>query len=139
MTLFVLDSSVAVKWVLPEPDSAKALALRDEVAQQIHEIIAPDVFASEIAHALTRAERKKIIPVGDALKHVYDILQDGPNLKPFLPLLPRAIEISSSTKVAITDCLFVALAEQENCRFLTADDRVIKSLPGFPVIHLNSL
>lgn len=28
MTLFVLDSSVAVKWVLPEPDSAKALAFQ---------------------------------------------------------------------------------------------------------------
>ena len=26
MTLFVLDSSVAVKWVLPESGSAKALA-----------------------------------------------------------------------------------------------------------------
>jgi hypothetical protein len=27
---YVLDSSVALKWVLPEADSAKAIRLRDE-------------------------------------------------------------------------------------------------------------
>ncbi len=27
---YVLDSSVALKWVLPEPDSGKAIRLRDE-------------------------------------------------------------------------------------------------------------
>ena len=137
--IYVLDSSVAVKWALPEADSDKAIALREDVAKKVHEIIAPDVFASEIAHALTRAERKKIIPLGDALKHIYDILQDGPALKPFLPLLPRAIEISSATKAAITDCLFTALAEQENCEYVTADDRVIKTLHAFPIVSLASL
>lgn len=55
MSLFVFDSSVAVKWILPEEHSDKALVLRDEIAQGIHQIIAPDVFASEVAHALTRA------------------------------------------------------------------------------------
>ena len=139
MTLYVLDSSVAVKWVLPEQDSDKALALREDVARQIHQIIAPDVFASEIAHTLTRAERKKIIPVGEALKHVSDILLDGPDLRPFLPLLPRAIEISSATKAAITDCIFMALAEQEKCEYVTADTRVISTLAGFPIVPLSSL
>jgi predicted nucleic acid-binding protein len=77
--------------------------------------------------------------VGDALKHVYDILQDGPVLKSFLPLLPWAIAISSATKAAITDCLFTALAEQEKCEYVTADDRVIKTLQGFPIVSLASL
>ena len=51
---YVLDSSVAVKWALKEAGTPKALALRDDVEQQIHEVIAPDVFVSEVAHALTR-------------------------------------------------------------------------------------
>lgn len=136
---YVLDTSVAIKWVLPEAGSQKALVLLDDVRNQIHEIIAPDVFASEIAHVLTKAERKKIILVGDALKHVYDILQDGPDLRPYLPLLPRAIDISSQKRVAITDCLFVALAEQEDCEMVTADQKLITNLPGFPIIHLDSL
>lgn len=119
MTLFVLDGSVAIKWVLPEPGSAVALALQDNVRNNVHEIIATDVFASEIAHVLTKAERKKIIPVGCALTHIFDILRDDPTLHGFLPLLQRAVEISLKTRIAVTDGLFVALAERENCDLLT--------------------
>jgi hypothetical protein len=39
----VLDSSVALKWVLPEPDSGTALRLLDETNKAIHELIAPDI------------------------------------------------------------------------------------------------
>jgi hypothetical protein len=41
---YVLDSCVAVKWVLVEPLSDKALKLRDDFRQAIHELLAPDVF-----------------------------------------------------------------------------------------------
>jgi hypothetical protein len=51
---YVLDSCAAVKWFLSEPDSAKAIQLRDQFDQQIHDLLAPDVFPVEIAHALAR-------------------------------------------------------------------------------------
>ncbi len=137
--IYVLDSSVAVKWVLPEQDTQKALALLDDVRSAVHEIIAPDVFASEVAHALTKAERRSIIPLGDAAVHLFDILQDGPILQSFLPLLPRAVEISSATRNAVTDCIFVALAEREGCEYVTADERVMKNLAGYPIVSLASL
>jgi hypothetical protein len=34
---YVLDSSVALKWVLPESDSPKAITLRDHFRNQVHE------------------------------------------------------------------------------------------------------
>jgi predicted nucleic acid-binding protein len=139
MTLYVIDSSVAVKWVLPELDTPQVLALRDDAWNGVHDIIAPDLFASEVAHALTKAERRKIIPVGDAATHLFDILQNGPALHTFLPLLPRAVEISSATRVAVTDCVFVALAERENCEFVSADERAVKNLVGYPILSLASL
>ena len=52
MSLYVLDTSVAVKWAIPEPDSLKALAFQDNIKNNIHEIIAPDVFAEEVAHVV---------------------------------------------------------------------------------------
>ena len=55
---YVLDASVALKWVLTEADSAKAISLRDDFRKQLHEFLAPDVFPVEVAHALTRAERR---------------------------------------------------------------------------------
>ena len=60
---YVLDSSVALKWVLWEADSPKARRLRDEFAAAIHELLAPDVFHVETLHALTKAQRRLRIPV----------------------------------------------------------------------------
>ena len=136
---YVLDSSVAVKWVLKEIGTPKALALREDVRAMTYEVIVPDVFPSEIAHALTKAERKKVIPVGAAFAHVYDILLNVQTLVPYLPLLPRAIGISSQTRVAITDCIFVALAEREECDLVTADEKLVNNLPGYPIISLDDL
>lgn len=140
MSLFVLDSSVAVKWALPEPGSAKALAIRDDILKQVHEVIAPDVFASEVAHALTKAERQKIIPFGEAATHLADIMDAGPALVPFLPLLARAVDISSATRIAVTDCIFVALAEREGCELVTADQRLITNLGSqFAIVYYDSI
>jgi len=38
----VLDASVALKWVLTEPDSAKAVSLRDDFRKQVRELLAPE-------------------------------------------------------------------------------------------------
>jgi hypothetical protein len=38
---YVLDASVALKWVLAEADSAKAIDLRDQFRKQLHDLLAP--------------------------------------------------------------------------------------------------
>jgi predicted nucleic acid-binding protein len=127
---FVLDSSVAVYWVLRNPLQAKALKLRAEYQQNVHELIAPAHFPGEIASALTKAERQKLIPVGDARWHIADVLSTPPILYPLDPLFDRAVDISSQTRTGFYDCLYVALAEQEHCKLVTADDKLINALQG---------
>lgn len=132
---YVLDSSVALKWVLPEPLSDKARQLRDDYRNGIHRLLAPDILPAEAAHALARAERRKIIPVGDAAKHLADLLMTAPRFPPYGPLLSRALAIASQERVGVYDCLYVALAEKENCELVTADDKLVKNLqPHFPFI-----
>ena len=58
----VLDASVALKTVLKEPESPAAISLRDEVGNQVHQLLAPDTLPVEVAHSLTRAARKGLIP-----------------------------------------------------------------------------
>ena len=53
----VLDANVAVKWVVPEDLSDKATLLRDDFRNSVHELIAPDCWPTEVAHALTKAAR----------------------------------------------------------------------------------
>ena len=54
----ILDASVAIKTVLPEIGSDKAVAIKDDFVRGLHELHAPDVFPIEIAHALSRADAK---------------------------------------------------------------------------------
>jgi predicted nucleic acid-binding protein len=138
---YVLDSSVAVKWVLPEPNSDKALRLRADFEAGLHEFLAPDVFPVEVGHALTKAERRKTISVGLASIYATEILGTGPQLHSYLPLLGRAISIASASRIAVYDCLYVVLAEREGCEFITADDRLIRNLgQQFPfIIALSSM
>jgi predicted nucleic acid-binding protein len=68
-------------------------------------------------------------------------MKAAPLLHPSIPLTPRAIEVSSSMRIGVYDCLYVALAEREKCELVTADDKLVKNLqPHFPfIIPLSSL
>ena len=136
---YVLDSSVAFKWVVPEADSPIAVRVRDAFRTAIHDLVAPDVFAIELAHALTRAERQGRIPVSETVVLLTEVMQSGPFLYPALPLLLEACDLSSRTGVGVYDCLYVTLAAHQGCELLTADDRLVKSLPGHPIVPLSSL
>jgi predicted nucleic acid-binding protein len=132
---YVLDSNVALKWVLRETDSDKARRLRAEYQQQIHELLAPDVFPIEVTHALARSERRRIITPAEGPMFLADILASQPDLSPYIPLLWRAYAITSQARIGVYDCLYVALAEREGCKFVTADDRLMRTLqPTFPFI-----
>lgn len=133
---FFLDASVAIKWVLPEADTAKAILLRDDFRIGVHELIAPDTLLVEVAHALTRAERRGLIRPGEALLKLTDMLTTAPDLHLHRNLLPRAVSISSQARVGVYDCLYLALAEQERCQPVTADQRL--TVHGFPQVILLS-
>jgi predicted nucleic acid-binding protein len=137
---YVLDSNVALKWVLAEPDSSKANQLRSDFENAIHDLITPDVFQVEIAHALTRAERQGRIAVGQAGILWADVMSTPPLLEASGPLPPRAIQISSAARIGVYDCLYVALADREGCELVTADDKLVNNLqPSFHFIkHLSS-
>src|SRR2546421_6347536 len=138
---YTLDVSVALFWVIFRRLTPKALRLGDEYRRQLHELIAPAHFPVEIASALTKAERQKLIPAGDARPLIPDVLATPPALHAIDPLFYRAVDISSQTRSGFYDCLYVALAEREGCELVTADDKLIKNLqPHFPfIIPLASL
>jgi predicted nucleic acid-binding protein len=138
---YVLDSSVGFKWLVTEPLSDKAELLRQDYQNGTNELLSPDVFPVEVIHALTRAERQGRITPMEGAKLYIDLMTCLPRLLPYIPFLPRAYEMSSQMRVGVYDCLYVAVAEQEKCDLITADDKMIKNLQGqFPFIkHLSTL
>jgi len=132
---YVLDSNVAFKWLVPEKDTDKALLLRDDYNNGIHELLAPDILPIEVAHALTRAERQKRITPAQSAVLLKDMMRNVPKVHAYLPLLTRAYDISSLYRIGVYDCVYVALAEREKCTVVTGDDKLIKNLQtDFPFI-----
>ena len=128
---YVLDASVGIKWVLNEVDSAVARRLRDAFRNQVLDLIAPDSFSLEAAHALAKAERRGIVT--DATQRWLDLMADSPQLFPSVPLMLRALSIATRARIGVYDCLYVALAEREGCELVTADARLLNSLqPTYP-------
>ncbi len=136
---YVLDASVGIKWVMNEVDSAEAHHLRDDYRNQVHELIAPDSFPLEAAHALTKARRRGIVT--DATRLWVELMVDSPRVFPSVALMLRALGIASQAGIGVYDCLYVALAERERCELVTADTRLINSLqPSYSfIISLASL
>jgi len=123
MSKLVLDASVALQSVLFEQHSDKALRLLEEFRAGIHELLVPDIFQAEVGNALTRAERKKLIAVGDAAIFYDEIMDPSPAIHSSTPLMARAIDLSSRTRASVYDCLYLLLSEDEHCEVITADEK----------------
>ncbi len=136
----ILDASIALKWVLAEPDSSEALQVRRGFLNGQHDLIAPDLFPYEIAYALTKAERRRAITVGRAEELAAKVFASMPELYPAVDLLFRAIAISSEIRIGLYDCLYLALAEQEGVPILTGDMRLVfAARDRFPILTLGDL
>ena len=133
-----LDACVALKLVLPEPDSDLARALMQDYRNQVHELIAPDTLPAEIAHAMTRAERQGVLLQADGFHRFQQLSAILPKLHDYKPLLPRAYELSSQFRLGVFDCLYVALSEGEQSRVVTVDKRMLQLFPAL-TIPLDSL
>ena len=58
---YVVDSSVAIKWFVVEALRPKEIRLRDDFQNGALELLAPDLFPTEIANVLLVIERAKRI------------------------------------------------------------------------------
>ncbi|HEV7282221.1 MAG TPA: type II toxin-antitoxin system VapC family toxin [Pirellulaceae bacterium] len=136
---FVLDASVALKWALREDGFERAAKLRTAIRQGLHEALAPDIFPVEVAHALLKAERRKLIKTSETSDLLARVLSVPFQLRASEPLLFDALALASRSRLSVYDGLYVALAQSEKCDLVTADERLLRALPDAPIRLLSSL
>ena len=127
---FVLDCSVAAKWVLPEPDRAPALRLFERYASGEISLIAPDLLLAEFASLLAKRSRRKQISAEQAYKAFQLMTRCAPRLFDMRPRLYRALNLSLHHQMSLWDCVYVALAMEHDCPFLTSDRRLFRAGRG---------
>lgn len=123
MNRFVVDASIAIKWVVEEEGTPAALKLRRGAR-----LLAPDLLVPECANILWKKVQRKELS-GDEALIAARLIQSAE-----LELLPTRSLLGSATSLAIElehpayDCIYLALAAAINCQFVTADERLLRKL-----------
>ena len=121
---FVVDASVAVKWLVVEEDADVA----QELATSGHELHAPRLMASEVANALWRKAR-----TGEMERRAAGVLLAN---VPDMPVRwgtdemvsAEAVRLALALDHAVYDCVYLALAHRIGATMLTADRRFANTL-----------
>jgi predicted nucleic acid-binding protein len=139
LTSYVLDASVAAKWFLAadEPLSTEALQLLRAYTSGATAFLVPDLFFSEFANVLWKAEQRGRCNALTADAALKEIIQRNIPTFPAAGLIQPALQLARAYRRAVYDCVYVALAVQTNTRLVTADERLVNSLAGqLPVTWL---
>jgi predicted nucleic acid-binding protein len=123
VNVLVIDASVAVKWVVDETGTPEALILRDR-----GRLIAPELLVPECANILWKKVLRKELSKAEALLAARLLQGSEIELMSTRSLLESATRIAIDLDHPAYDCLYLALAVENDCHFVTADDAFIRKL-----------
>ena len=113
----VVDASVALKWVVDEPGTPAALAIRSE------QLFAPAIWLAEVANALWRHVRLGEASAAEALARIAR-LQRAPVASVAIEAhVAGALEMAIRSNHPVYDCLYLALAVHQGLQVVTDDHR----------------
>lgn len=124
MRRLVIDASVVIKWVVEEPGTAEALALRR------YQLLSPDLLIPECANILWKKVRRQEIGPDEAVLAARLLQHADVELVPMRSLLEPAMRLAIQLDHPAYDCVYLALAQASGCRFVTADSRFCAKMRG---------
>jgi predicted nucleic acid-binding protein len=141
LNVYVIDASVASRFLLVEDLSNKAELLLNSFLEETVDMRAPDLIKSEVGNTLRKAVKQKLIPLNEASEKLSD----------FHRLKISSIELSERDYVkALTwgvkndatyyDSIYVVSSERTGSTLLTADDTLYHKASGtVTALHLRDL
>lgn len=129
---FVIDTSVAVKWFLAEAEHETAVDLLRTKAV-FH---APDLIFTQFATAIQKKIRLGEIDRAQATSACAALPGLFVSITPTLLLFERALEIGVTITHPVQDCIFLACAERDGLRTITADRKLIHRASERGFAHL---
>ena len=130
MSVFVVDTSVVVKWFVPEIHSGAARRL----LALPHEYVAPDLLFAEAANTIWKKIRRKELTAEDGQRLVVDIGRIAVETVPCRGLAEDAHALANATGRTVYDAMYLALAVRLDTRMITADDRLEAALLDEPAV-----
>ncbi len=132
----MVDASVAIKWVVEEPGTAEALALRR------YRLSAPDLLIPECANILWKKVRRRELAELEALLAARLLERADVELVPMRRMLEPATRLAVALDHPAYDCFYLALAQSAGLSFVTADGKLCAKARSYglptPVLELSN-
>lgn len=115
---WVVDASVAAKWLAPELESPQAAALLND------KLVAPDLLFAEVGNILWKKQSRGELDTATAQLGARWLLQVPLHVHESSGLLADALELALQLQHPAYDCFYLALAERVDAPLVTADKRL---------------
>lgn len=115
---WVVDASVAAKWLAPEPDTPQAVALLTD------DLIAPDLLYAEVSNILWKKQLRGEMDGATAQMGARWLLQVPLQVHDSASLLADALAMALQLQHPAYDCFYLALAQRLDAPLVTADRKL---------------
>ncbi len=123
--LVVVDANVAVAWAVQEPYTPWSSTLLAQWEQTGVLMLAPALFAAEVASTLRLSIKMNKLDESDAREALAFILETVTIWPHDRDLAARALSIARTINhTFVYDAMYIALAERAGCELWTADKRL---------------
>ena len=123
MTL-VVDANVALKWFVPQTDRLATLKVQSYAGR----LIDPSMILPQVANGLWRHVRSGDISSVRANGAISALEKSFVEIVPDSQLTSPALTIAIALDHSPYDCIYLALAERENAKLVTADQAFFHKL-----------
>jgi predicted nucleic acid-binding protein len=133
----IVDTSVALKWVLVEADSVLAERVSNDVLTSGGTLHLLDLARIEALNAIWLQFHRRLAPEAIVRIAVAKLYQSPIQIMDSTPLLGSAFDLALQYDIAVYDACFVAAVKQMGCAGVTADAPLVKRIgAAFPAIKL---
>jgi predicted nucleic acid-binding protein len=123
MNTLVIDACIAVKWVVEEEGTEEALILRRRA-----KLVAPELLTAEWANILWKKCQRDELSKDEALLAAQLLQAADIEFLPTRQLLAAATRIAVELDHPAYDCVYLALASERDCQFVTANERFVRKV-----------
>ncbi len=134
--MYLLDTSVIYKWFVEEENTQKALTIKEAHKNAEITISFPDLLIYELANALRYKNEFSPAEIRRCCQDLFDLNLDI--IAPLPDTIEAATRIAHKNDITIYDAFYIALAQELEFQFITADEKLYNKVKDIQLVNLLS-